>query len=92
MPAPIFPKHKIKAMETINLPSGAVAVIKEKFKGKHIRKAQLAAGSDTSLYMFAIIAQLAEIDGKPVVMEDLDEMEGSDVMALMSHFGESNFQ
>lgn len=77
---------------TINLPSGSIAVVKEKFKGKHIRKAQLIANSDSSKLMYAIIAQLVTIDGQGIVMEDLDEMSGPDVLALMGHFGAENFQ
>jgi hypothetical protein len=35
---------------------------------------------------------LVKIDGKGILMEDLEEMDGFDVLALMAHFGESNFQ
>lgn len=79
-------------VKEINLPSGKVARIAEPFKGKHIRKAQLVASGDSSKMLFSIIAQLVEFDGKRIVMEDLDEMPGADVFALMGHFGEANFQ
>lgn len=74
-------------METkeIKLPSGKTAVIAP-FKGKHVREAQKVAGDDTSLIVFAMIALTTTIDGQPVVAEDLDEMDGMDVMALMGEF------
>lgn len=74
---------------TLVLPSGKTATMKP-YKGKHIRQAQKAAGSDETKLVYAIIAITTEIDGKPVVMEDLDEMSGPDVLKLMGEFG--NFQ
>lgn len=35
---------------------------------------------------FAMIALTTKIDGQPVLMEDLDEMDGADVIALMGEF------
>jgi hypothetical protein len=75
--------------QELELPSGAKATIAGKFKGKHIRKAQAISGGDSNLIIYSLIAQLAQIDGASIVMEDLDEMDGRDVLALMSHFGES---
>jgi hypothetical protein len=76
--------------KTITLPSGKTAVI-EHFKGKHVRTAQQIADGDSTKILFALIAQLTTIDGEPVVMEDLDEMHGPDVMKLMAEFSEANF-
>lgn len=76
-------------IESVELPSGASAVVKETFKGKHIRKAQAISGGDSSLVIYSLIAQLVEIDGKGIVMEELDEMDGRDVLKLMEIFGES---
>ena len=78
-----------EAPQEIELPSGAKATISEGFKGKHIRKAQAISGGDSNLIIYSLIAQLVEIDGARIVMEDLDEMDGRDVLALMAHFGES---
>jgi len=75
--------------KTLELPSGAVATVKEPFKGKHIRKAQQFADGDQSLIIPSLIAQLVEIDGKSIVMEELDEMHGADVLKLMAFFGEN---
>lgn len=77
-----------KQDKTLILPSGKTATIKP-FKGKHISIAQVQAGSDQSKYLFSIISQCIEIEGNFVAMEDLDEMDGADVLALMGEFGES---
>lgn len=69
----------------IKLPSGKVATISG-FKGKHIREAQRMADTDISKMTFAMIALTTVIDGNPIIMEDLDEMDGADVLALMGEF------
>lgn len=71
---------------TVFLPSGKTAVINP-FKGKHVREAQKIADNDTSKMLFAMIAVTTTIDGKAIVMEDLDEMDGKDVLTLMKEFG-----
>lgn len=76
--------------KTIKLPSGKEAKILE-FKGKHIREAQRIAGTDVSKFIFAMIAVTTTIDNKPIVMEDLDEMDGRDVIKLQAEFSEENF-
>lgn len=72
----------------IKLPSGKMAKISG-FKGRHIREAQRMADSDVSKMTFAMIALTTTIDGQPIVMEDLDDMDGKDVIALMGEFGGS---
>jgi hypothetical protein len=79
-----------KNTREVTLPSGKVAVI-EQFKGKHVRLAMRNAGTDTDQYLYHLIAMLTTIEGQPVVMEDLDDMEGRDVMRLMAEFSEANF-
>jgi hypothetical protein len=69
----------------IKLPSGKVAIIGE-FKGKHIREAQRIADGKQDMFLFALIAITGKIDGENVNAEDLDEMDGADVLALMSEF------
>lgn len=76
--------------KTITLPSGKTAVIAP-FKGKHVRDAQRISDGDASKFMFAMIATSTTIDGQPFVMEDLDEMDGKDVMSLMAEFSTANF-
>lgn len=72
----------------VTLPSGKKAVIGD-FKGKHIREAQRIAGGNTDMITFALISLTTTIDDQPVLAEDLDEMEGRDVMALMGEFSEN---
>lgn len=70
---------------TITLPSsGKVAVIR-KGKGKDMRIAarHVNPAQDPIGYAIALAAQLTEIDGNPVLPEDLDEMEMDDVGAIM---------
>lgn len=75
--------------KTIALPSGKTAQVID-FKGRHIREAQKVAGTETEKYLFALIAATTTIDEKPVVMEDVDEMDGFDVLELMKAFGSGN--
>ncbi len=77
-------------VRTIELPSGRKAELKE-FKGKHIKEAQRIAGENSENLIYAIIAMLTTIDGQPVMMEDLDDMPGKDLLKLMAEFGEANF-
>lgn len=77
-----------KGNRTVTLPSGKVAVIAP-FKGKHVREAQTIAGGDASKLLFAIIALSVSIDEKPVLLEDLDEMDGLDVITLYGQFGQN---
>lgn len=74
----------------INLPSGKTAEILP-FKGYHIRAAQRKMGEDTSLFIFALISECVNIDGKPVIIEELDQMDGRDVIKLQAEFSGANF-
>lgn len=80
----------IENTRTITLPSGKTAVI-HPFKGKHIREASRIADGDSTKIIFALISMLTTIDGEPILMEDMDEMDGRDAMKLMGEFGEANF-
>lgn len=73
----------------IELPSGRKAETR-KYKGRDIREAQRIADGDPGKITFALIAMSTTIDGQPIAMEDLDEMDGPDVLKLMGEFG-SNF-
>jgi len=72
----------------IELSDGKFAIVGE-FKGKHILAAQRVAGEDKDKMLFALIASCVKIDDKPVMMEDLDEMPGADVLKLMGEFSEN---
>ena len=70
--------------KVVQLPSGKTATI-NKSKGKHIREAQKLSSDDSSLYMNALMSQLIEYDGRFLVMEEYDEMDGEDYMELLKN-------
>ena len=61
------------------------------FKGKHTREAQKVSDGDSSKMIFAMIAVCCTIDGHKIVLEDLDDMPGGDVLKLQAKFSELNF-
>ncbi len=75
------------------LPSGRTASIR-KGLGRDLMRAQRAAGAsaDSSAVVFALIAELAEIDGKRIVYEDVLAMDLSDVLVLQAEVAGTNFQ
>jgi len=77
--------EKNDGVQEIILPSGRKAVISA-FKGKHIREATRLADGESDKLVFALIAITTKIDGKPVLLEDMDEMDGRDAMKLTAAF------
>jgi hypothetical protein len=76
---------------TIDLPSGARAEVR-KGHGRDLMRAQrAAAGGDASAVVFALIAELARVDGRKIVYEEVLEMELADVMALQAEVIDENF-
>lgn len=68
--------------KTITLPSGKVAEIKSG-KGCDLLQAQMKAKTSEEI-PYALIAELAEIDGQKYVYEDILEMDLADVVALQA--------
>ncbi|GAB2885437.1 hypothetical protein GCM10027202_12570 [Microvirgula curvata] len=66
----------------ILLRDGRLAVVVPAL-GRHIRQARRMAAEASHDYMFALIAQVATINGQAIVAEDLDAMPGADVVKLM---------
>lgn len=66
--------------KTFTLPSGRIAVLRNG-KGHDLLQAQMKAKTSEEL-PYALIAELAEIDGQPLVYEDILDMDLSDVVAL----------
>ncbi len=66
--------------KTLTLPSGRIAVLRNG-KGHDLLQAQMKAKTSEEL-PYALIAELAEIDGQSLVYEDILEMDLSDVVAL----------
>jgi hypothetical protein len=80
----------------ITLPSGRTARIR-RGKGRDLMRAhRAAAGNPEPLAVsFALVAELAEIEGKPIVYEDVLAMDLEDVLALQAEVvggdGDANF-
>lgn len=81
-----IPAENIRTQFT--LPSGK-KVIFLRGKGRDLRLALMAAGPGADQYriLFAIIAQLALIDGKKTTMEAIDMMDLDDVLDLQGEAG-----
>jgi hypothetical protein len=76
--------------QTVTLSDGRIAEIKPG-KGRHAQEALKVSGGNGDKYMAALMAQLVEIDGKRIVMEDLEELDLKDFIALQTAFAEQNF-
>ena len=79
-------------IKTFTLPSGKTVVIRPG-KGRDLIRANRAAGdnADDTAVVFALIAELAEIEGTRFVYEDVLEMDLCDVAALQSEVMDANF-
>jgi hypothetical protein len=77
---------------SVTLPSGKTAAIR-RGKGRDLMRAQRAVASnpDPTAVVFALIAELTQIDGAPVVYEDVVEMDLGDVLALQAEVTGANF-
>lgn len=64
------------------LPSGAVATLVPA-KGRHLVQAARGAGGDAIKISFGILAATVKIDGRPVTLEDIEDMNLADVTRLM---------
>src|ERR1700746_2602892 len=74
------------------LPPGKTAAIR-RGKGRDLMRAQraVAASPDPTAVVFALIAELAQIDGAPIVYEDVVEMDLGDVLVLQAEVTGANF-
>ena len=79
--------------KTIRLPSGATAEVR-KGRGKDLMRAhRVVRGKDDPMAIaLALIAELTNIDGKPIVYEDVLEMDLADVLTLQTEIMGSDFQ
>lgn len=80
----------------VTLPSSAIASIR-KGRGRDLMNAQRAlvgtpAASDPVATQYALIAELAEIDGRQIVYEQVLEMDLADVLALTKEVFSDDFQ
>lgn len=79
-----------KMHEEVTLSDGRKATI-IKGKGRHANEAMKVSKGSSSDYINALMAQLVEIDGHKIVMEDLEELDLSDYLAIQTKFSEINF-
>lgn len=87
LPPPTSPAPE-NIRTSFTLPSGK-KVIFLRGKGRDLRMALMAAGPGADQYriLFAIISQLALIDGKRMTMEGIDDLDFDDVMELQGEAG-----
>jgi hypothetical protein len=73
----------------IRLPSGRMAMIRRGF-GRDLMRAHRAAGhnGEPTAITFALIAELAQIEGKTIVYEDVLAMDLADVLSLEAEITE----
>ncbi len=76
----------------LTLPSGKIAAIR-RGKGRDLMRAQraVAGNPDPTAVVFALIAELAQIDDAPIVYEDVIEMDLGDVLVLQAEVTGANF-
>src|ERR1700693_4497001 len=84
---------ELKDRSLLVLPSGKNATI-QRGVGRDLMRAQrvVGASTDPTAVVFALIAELVEIDGEKIVYEDLLAMDLNDVLALQSEVAGANFQ
>ncbi len=81
------------AARVVTLPSGRSASVRRGF-GRDLMRAQRAAGGsgEPGAVVFALIAELVEIDGAKIFYEDVLAMDLGDVLALQAEVAGENFQ
>lgn len=85
MESPKQAEKKSMPKQKFTLPSG-LKVEETVFKGKHVREAQRLMDGDQSKYAFAIICVACIVEGKKITMEEMDEMDGKDILMLLEKF------
>lgn len=70
--------------EEFALPSGKKAQFRRS-TGKDVRLALAAVGQpfDSTRYLYALIARTGRIEGKPITMEGMDEIDAEDAETLL---------
>ena len=86
------PEPERKASRALSLPSGKPAAIRKGF-GRDLMRAQRVAGpdADPTAVVFALIAELVEVDGRRIVYEDVLAMDLEDVLTLQGEVVGPNF-
>jgi hypothetical protein len=82
------------ASKTITLPSGKVATIREGTGADIMRSRRVLDEklmTDPTANVFSLMAQTVQIDGRPIVFEDVLAMKASDIIALEKEVLGENF-
>jgi hypothetical protein len=84
--------EQLAQSRSLTLPSGKIAAIR-KGKGRDLMRAQraIAGNPDPTAVVFALIAELAQIEGASIVYEDVVEMDLGDVLVLQAEVTGANF-
>lgn len=77
-------------MTEVKLSDGRTATIRAG-KGRDAMNAQKVSGTDVSKFFPALMAQLVEIDGQKLVMEDFEELPLQDFLTLQGELAGANF-
>ncbi|HZO81124.1 MAG TPA: phage tail assembly protein [Candidatus Binataceae bacterium] len=90
--APCARRSASPEIRSLTLPSGRSATLR-KGKGRDLMRAQRAVGGnpDPTAVVFALIAELAQIEGAPIVYEDVLELDLEDVLILQAEVTGTNF-
>jgi hypothetical protein len=72
----------LHAAREITLPSGRKALIRKGTGRDQIEAHKIAKGSSATELMYGLIARMALIDGKPILYEQVLELDLEDVMEL----------
>ncbi len=86
------PRETAAQVRTIALPSGATAAIRKGYGRDLMRAQQVTEGGDATAVVFALIAELIELDGKRITYEDVLAMDLEDVLALQGEVVGENFR
>src|SRR5687768_17520795 len=82
--------EKGKPVRYVQLSEGSIAKVRNG-KGRDVEQATMIAGGNQAKYFSAMMASVSEIEGKPVVMEDLGELDARDYLRIQMAFTDINF-
>lgn len=85
------PEKRPGVWKSVELPSGQLAIImrgKTKDHLKAMRMAQKGGGMDRGRYLTTLISQLVEIDGTPITVDRVEEMDLADYFVLQKTIDE----
>ncbi len=75
----------------VELPSGKMATVRKGCGRDLINANRVVPNGDDGSLIFALIAELARVEGQPIVYEDVLAMELADVLALETEVVDENF-